>query len=303
MATFQLETLDLHFLNHSELIASYLLKTDEGVALIETGPASCLKQLESELVKYDVKLSDISHVFVTHIHLDHAGAAWYFAQHGASVYVHHRGAPHLIDPSKLWASAGRVYGEENMESLWGSMQPIPKEQIIPLHDGDKIEIFGQTIIAHDTPGHAEHHIVFQLGDLCFMGDVGGTRNPDSKHIRIPTPPPEFNLEKWLATIQKLRKLQPRRLYLTHFGGFGETELFFEQLENNLHAVVDFVRKKWELGDSSDKIAQDYTEWIAEIAMREGTIKEKLQNYEMMVGSDSSVTGISRYLKKLSGGRA
>src|SRR5690606_40448063 len=180
----QIHTLDLNFQNLSHAIAAYLIEGPEGYLLIETGPMSTLPALQARLAEHGLSAGDIGDVVVTHIHLDHAGAAGWWAQQGARVYVHPMGAPHLVDPARLWASAGRIYGEA-MESLWGSVVPAPPEQVRVVRDGQQITAAGVTLTAIDTPGHAGHHHTYRLGDVGFTGDAAGVRVPGSEWVSLP----------------------------------------------------------------------------------------------------------------------
>ncbi len=298
MEKFEIYTLDLGFLGQKELIASYLIKGERANIIIETGPESCWEQMERELKRFDLEPRDITHVFLSHIHLDHAGAAWRFAREGATIFAHYKAAKHLIDPSRLWASASRVYGAENMAKLWGEMQSIPAEQVVELRDGGSWDGLGESLFYYETPGHASHHIVYKLGDALFTGDIGGIRHPRSRHIRVPTPPPEFSLELWLESIKKMRSLGARRVYLTHFGGYDGAPNFLDKLEKNLKDSVEFIRQEREKGEKKEEIVESYANWLAEKARLEGTSEELLEHYEMMIGSESSVTGMLRYFDKM-----
>jgi glyoxylase-like metal-dependent hydrolase (beta-lactamase superfamily II) len=156
----KIHTLDLHFQNLDHAIAAYLVEGPDGYLLIETGPMSTLPALQARLAEHGLSAADVPDVLVTHIHLDHSGAAGWWGQQGARIYVHPMGTPHIIDPSRLWQSASRIYGEE-MEALWGSVLPAPAEQVITVRDGEQIEAAGLTLSAIDTPGHAGHHHTYR----------------------------------------------------------------------------------------------------------------------------------------------
>lgn len=187
-------------------------------ALIETGPKNRVQTVLEGLSSTGVDRLDV--IAVTHIHLDHAGAAGTLAAHfpEAKVFVHEVGAPHLVDPSKLWSSASRIYGEQ-MEALWGGIDPIPEDRITVLNDGDKIDLGDRSLHAVETPGHAYHHHAY-LDDhtgTVFTGDALGVRLSDVGVVRPATPPPEFHLEKTIASIERIAGLEPTQLCLTHFG--------------------------------------------------------------------------------------
>ncbi len=216
MPTPTIHVIDLDFRGSPRAVAAFLIKGPHGAVLVECGPGSTLPALERGLAAHGLKPADIGHVLLTHIHLDHAGAAGWWAQQGAEIYVHAFGAPHLIAPEKLLASATRIYGDQ-MDVLWGPYLPSPAERVHALHGGETVEVAGLSFVAHDTPGHARHHLVWQLGDVAFSGDVAAIRLEGGRHIRIPSPPPEFEREAWLESVARMRALPFERLYLTHFG--------------------------------------------------------------------------------------
>lgn len=201
----EIVTLDLNFQNCQQAIASYLIPYQDGIILIESGPGSTQIQLQKNLNDLGYDLQEITHVLLTHIHLDHAGAAGWLAGHGAHIFVHERGAPHLLDPSRLIASATRIY-QDQMDILWGDFLPVPKGQLTSLTDGDEISIGPYNFRSLDTPGHANHHMAYLLDDICFSGDVGGVRisNLGTRHLRVPMPPPEFHPPKWRKSIERLK---------------------------------------------------------------------------------------------------
>jgi len=198
-------------------ITGAFLITDEQTALIETGPKSTVEHVLGGL--RDAGIERLDWIIVTHIHLDHAGAAGTLARRfpEARVAVHEVGARHLVDPSKLWSSASRIYGDA-MDRMWGGIDPLPEERIVSLTDGDKIELGATTLQAVDTPGHASHHHAFldSSSGVAFVGDALGVRLLDVGVMRPATPPPEFDLEKAVASIERLKELEPTEIYLTHY---------------------------------------------------------------------------------------
>ncbi len=202
---------------HDQLTAAFVVQ-GEKTALVETGPKS---RLETVLEGLDAAgLEELDWIVLTHIHLDHAGAAGSLAARfpRASVAVHGIGAPHLVDPSKLWSSAARIYGDK-MDELWGGIDPLTQDRILVLDDGDKVDLGGRSLQAIETPGHAFHHHAF-LDDatgIVFSGDALGVRLPGTTSVRPTTPPPEFDLEKAVASIERLRSVGASAFWLTHFG--------------------------------------------------------------------------------------
>ncbi|MGH2774695.1 MAG: MBL fold metallo-hydrolase [Actinomycetota bacterium] len=198
-------------------ITGAFLVSDEQTALVETGPKSTVEHVLAGLRNADIETLDW--IIVTHIHLDHAGAAGTLARHfpEARVAVHEAGVRHLVDPSKLWSSASRIYGDA-MERMWGGIDPLPEERIVALADGDKIELGATTLQAVDTPGHAGHHHAYfdASSGVAFVGDALGVRLPDVGVMRPATPPPEFDLELAVSSIGRIKELDPTEIYLTHF---------------------------------------------------------------------------------------
>lgn len=212
-----MQAIDTQMHGRAGITGAFLVR-GERTALIETGPRSSLDYVNAGLEEAGV--GSLDWIVVTHIHLDHAGAAGALAKlhHHAKVAVHEIGAPHLIDPSKLWSSAARIYGDE-MDTLWGGIDPIAEERIHPLADGDQIDLGGIVLEAIETPGHARHHhaILDRSSGQLFTGDALGVRLPDVGLMRPATPPPEFDLERSIASIKKIRALDPASLVLTHYG--------------------------------------------------------------------------------------
>jgi len=205
-----------------ERLTAAFVVAGEQTALVETGPRSSVEEVTAGLERAGIERLDW--IVVTHIHLDHAGAAGTLSARwpDARVAVHEVGAPHLVDPSKLWSSATRIYGDR-MDELWGGVDPIPEERIHIVRDGDVIDLGGRSLRAFDTPGHAYHHHAY-LDDLTgamFTGDALGVRLPDVGSVRPATPPPEFHLEKAIASINRIREAEPSTLWLTHFGSHDE----------------------------------------------------------------------------------
>lgn len=292
----QIQALDLAFQNAPRVTASYLITGTAGPVLVETGPGSTLPTLKDRLAAAGYSTADIRHVLVTHIHLDHAGAAGWWAQQGAQVYVHHIGAPHLIDPSRLLTSASRIYGDK-MQTLWGEVLPAPAERVVPLFDGDIIEVEGLTFTAMETPGHASHHHAYRLGDVAFTGDAAGIHLPELAMVDLPAPPPEFNLEIWLATVERLEKESFSVIYPTHFGPLSKWRRHLELFTDLMKEAAEFVRVRMEKELERDDVVRDYVSWRRERASTAQVSKEALHWYEVVNPLYMSVDGIMRYWQK------
>lgn len=288
-------TLDLGFQNTPGLIAAYLIESDGELALIETGPASCMPRALAALDEISVSSRAIRKVFVSHVHLDHAGAAGWWAQQGAQVFCHPRAARHLIDPSRLVDSAAQVYGEQ-MEALWGTMLPAPAVKVTVLEDGDRVAIGRETLQAWDTPGHARHHHAFVIGDLCFTGDVAGVRLGQQPYLSVAAAPPQFELAAYLNSVQRLQRGGFSRLYLTHFGEVVEVEEHLQTYANRLQEVAHAAAQAVERGLSDDG-------WLAHFQKSEeaqatilGVSQAQWQSYEKANGSAMCATGLLQWAK-------
>jgi glyoxylase-like metal-dependent hydrolase (beta-lactamase superfamily II) len=289
-------TIDLHSQNIPQTIASYLVIGSGGPVLVETGPGATLETLKASIRKLGYSPGEIKHVLVTHIHFDHAGASGWWAQQGAQVYVHHIGAKHLIDPSRLMASATRIYGD-NMDALWGTMLPAPPQKVTPLYDGDIIAVAGLRFQAIDTPGHANHHHAFCLEDVAFLGDVGGVRLPQSPLISLPAPPPEFDLEAWQQSIDRLRAKNFSAVYPTHFGPINAVETHFQELKRLLNEAAGLVRRHMDDGKTRDQIIVLYQQWHQRRPGVADLSPHQRRQYLSASPLHMSVDGIMRYWKK------
>ncbi len=294
----RIHTVDLNFLGISNAIAVYLIPHSHGALLVECGPGSTLEALESGLKAHGFTPRDITDVLVSHIHLDHAGAAGWFAGQGARIHVHHIGAPHLIDPSKLLRSATRIYGDM-MDVLWGELQPVPEGQISILHDNDEIEIEGLVLRALDTPGHAYHHMAYLFDDICFSGDVGGVRmrSPGPAHLRIPTPPPEFHLEKWRESIIRLENEEISFIAPTHFGFFDDPQRHLAAVMSGLDEIEAWMESTLQKDPPIERLEAEVAAWENARALADGVDAAALESYEKASPAWMSAEGIRRYWNK------
>ncbi len=247
--------------------------------IVDPGPSSCVETLLAGVE------AEPRAVLLTHIHLDHAGSSGVLARRFPKlrVYVHEAGARHLIDPSRLISSAGRLYGDE-MDRLWGEIAPVPEDCVTALEDGDVAE--GLTV--HHAPGHAGSHVVFldpQSGDA-FTGDVAGVRIPPASLVMAPTPPPEIDVEAWLDSIAMLRKLEPRRLCMTHFG-------VNEGAPAQLDAVEGYLRQAAEVSSGADR--DGFARWLAGILDSEEP--EVAARLRQAMPPEQLWLGLERYWRK------
>ena len=220
--------LDLHFGGRERAIGVYLVDTDDGLALFDCGPSSTLPALEAGLAREGLELSDIRHLLLSHIHLDHAGAAGPLVRANGhlTVWVSEIGAPHLLDPSRLERSARRLYGDA-FDPLWGELAPVPAQNV---------RIAGGDVLGWDafpTPGHASHHVSYLRDGTLLAGDACGVRMPGAAYVLPVSPPPDLDVEAWHASVAEIRRRAPERLALIHFGVHKDTRLHLDRLEGEL----------------------------------------------------------------------
>ncbi|MEX0765797.1 MAG: MBL fold metallo-hydrolase [bacterium] len=291
--------IDTHYINTPEAIGVYLLLGDQP-ALIESGPALTLDHVIDGVRAAGLDPGNLRRLAVTHIHLDHAGGAGTLVHRfpHLQVYVHPVGAPHLIDPSRLLASAARLYGD-HLHRLFGEVLPVPADRVHILQDKEMVQLGSRTLLALDTPGHARHHHAYldeSTGDL-FTGDVAGVSLPGSRYVRAPSPPPELDIPAWEQSIRKILARHPKRLLLTHYGPHAWVEDLFNQLRERLHqgemAVRDAIRQGLDEPAITERMR---AEAMGEIARRDGP--EAHARYEVIMPIRQSVLGLIRYVEKV-----
>lgn len=291
----RVHTIDLNFLGNTETIASYLVETSEGPILIESGPYSTYQSLEQGVRDAGFDIGDIKHVFLTHIHFDHAGAAWALAEQGAQVYVHPFGMPHMASPEKLYESVRRIYGDD-MDMLWGEMRPIPEQQLTSISDGQSIRVGDTVFEGFHTPGHATHHIAWAVGDIVFTGDVAGVKIGDGPAV-APCPPPDINLEQWEESIKLLERLDPSAMYLTHFGMVKDVKAQLEELRSNLEDISSWVKEHWKSGELIEEMTEKFDQHVKDMLISKGMGEAQLKRYQGANPGWMSVAGLMRYWKK------
>ena len=297
MAKNPILTLDLNFQNKTQAIASYLIRDGDAVVLVESGPGSCLAALEAGLATNGLSLAQVTHVLLTHIHLDHAGAAGRLSRYGAQVYVHPVGAPHLLNPEKLIASATRIYGDK-MDSLWGEFLPVEQDKLHIVNDGEEIAIGNLRFQALSTPGHAEHHHAYLFEDVCFSGDVGGVRIPGYPYLRVPMPPPELHIEKWRATLKRLREQKFARIAPTHFGLFDDPDWQLREVEKGLDAAERWLEATMPSDPPVDELRASFTAWMEDEARQQSLSPDVIRAYELANPLGMSADGLQRYWKRV-----
>ncbi|HEU5363150.1 MAG TPA: MBL fold metallo-hydrolase [Gaiellaceae bacterium] len=230
-----MRNIDLHFGGAEHAIGVYLVDTEDGLALFDCGPSSTVSSLDAGLARHGVALEDVRHLLLSHIHLDHAGAAGTLVRrHPAlTVWVSPVGRPHLVDPSRLERSARRLYGDF-FDELWGDLLPVP-EQNVRLAEGD---VLGWE--AFPTPGHASHHVSYLRDGTLLAGDAAGVRMPGASYVLPVSPPPDLDVEGWHETVAEIRRRAPERLALIHFGVHADVGTHLDRLERELDRWTERV---------------------------------------------------------------
>jgi glyoxylase-like metal-dependent hydrolase (beta-lactamase superfamily II) len=297
-----IEIIDTHMLGLAGITATYLIRGEQ-TALIETGPKSSVEYVLSGLEACGV--TSLDWIIVTHIHLDHAGAAGTLAQRfgEAKVAVHPIGAPHLIDPSKLWSSAARIYGDA-MTRMWGGVDALAADRVHILEDGDSIDLGGRSLTAIETPGHAYHHHAFldDLSGAIFVGDALGVRLGGAGIVRPATPPPEFHLEKAVESIVRIKSLGASALWLTHFsrhddGGGGSVGAVCEEAADGLRRWASWVQAARSVGANDVDSASAYVAKRARAELESKLSPEAADRVENTTSTRMNTWGYLRYLER------
>jgi glyoxylase-like metal-dependent hydrolase (beta-lactamase superfamily II) len=291
----KIHILDTRHLGRAGIVAATALETVDGVALFDTGPESTFDNVAAALRQSGLDPEDVRHVFLSHIHFDHAGAAWRFAE-TATVYVHPRGAPHLIDPTKLVESATRIFGDD-MERLWGKIAPVPAERVKILEDSEVVRVPPFEIRAIATPGHASHHHVYRWDDNIFGGDIAGVRIGNGPPIP-PFVPPELHIESWRESIRKIRALNVANLYLPHFGKVhGSASEHLDELDERVARWSEWFRERIRAGDDEPKLRPTFTELEHSELRKRGATQDDVDGYEAADPSYMAAGAAIRYWKK------
>lgn len=292
-----MDYLDLNFLGRPGIIATAVLKGAGGVALVDPGPSTTLDGLLESLGAQGITVRDVRQILLTHIHLDHAGATGSLLQinPGIEVFVHERGARHLIDPSKLVASATRLYGDD-MDRLWGAVLPVPAARVTALYGDERLSAGGRELEVAQTPGHASHHVTFfdRSSGVAFVGDTAGVRRGDGSYIMPPTPPPDIDLEAWRVSADRILAWQPDTLFLTHFGPFRGARTHFQELFERLDAWSGIVRRL--LADASIDDQARERRFVEEgfLELRRAVGDREAEQYRRAGRLDYSWQGLARY---------
>lgn len=296
MAQTPVYPLDLNFSNRKDTIAAYLIPYSGGAVMVESGPGSTIESLKAALEAHGLTPQDVTHLLLTHIHLDHAGAAGWLARQGAQVYVHPVGAPHMLDPQKLLASAQRLYGDK-MESLWGRFLPVPPNKLTEVQDGQEILIGSLRFTGFFTPGHARHHVAYLFEDLCFTGDIGGVRIPGPLYLRLPLVPPETQIEDWRASLLKLRQIGFRRVAPTHFGIYDDAAAHLTLGLRNLEETERWLEAEMPGDPPIETLREHFVQWLREQGLAAGITEKNLELYDIANPTWMGADGLQRYWRK------
>jgi glyoxylase-like metal-dependent hydrolase (beta-lactamase superfamily II) len=291
-------TLDLGY-GGPETIASFLADDGEGgFVLFESGPERCRRQLAREVRRSGFSMAQLRALFLTHIHLDHAGAAGTLArQTGCSVFVHPAGEQHMLDPAaKLIPSARRLYGWK-LPFIWGRMEAVPRAQVEVSEHGRTVRVGSLQVTAWHTPGHARHHVAWQIGDAVATGDVAGVRFPGARFVAPPMPPPDIDVDQWRASLKLLLELEPRQLLLTHFGPFTDVPEHLAQLDDRIVRWSELVREEIRAEGGVESVGRRLTALDDEEVLAAGVPSALVERGRRICPIDDSAAGLLRYWRK------
>ena len=295
-----IDYVDVNFLGFPNIIATAVLHGPGGVALIDPGPTTSLQNLTAALERSGLRLSDVRHILLTHIHLDHGGAAGTLvkAHPHIEVFVHERGAPHLADPARLLASASRLYGPD-MDRLWGEFLAVPSASLRVLKGGERIDVAGRTLEVAYTPGHASHHVSYfePSSRIAFVGDTAGIRRGSGQYVMPASPPPDVDLELWRVSEARILQWEPDTLFLTHFGPYHGARQHFQALMDRL---VEWSRLAFRLVSDQALSEEEREErFVAEAVqdLRRAVGVEEAERYSRAGSIAYSWQGLARYWRK------
>jgi glyoxylase-like metal-dependent hydrolase (beta-lactamase superfamily II) len=282
------------------VIATAVLEGPSGIALVDPGPTSDLVALESDLVSGGLSLDDLDAILLTHIHLDHAGAAGTLVRRRPSckVYVHERGARHMASPEKLIASATQLYGDQ-MDALWGEFAPVPTANLHVLAGGERLVVAGHELDVAYTPGHAQHHVSYlhRASRIAFVGDVGGCRTAHMQSVMPPTPPPDIDVALWHASVARLLEWQPSALFLAHFGPVTAVTAHLAELLDRLEVMQGIARRLIAMDAMSE--AEREAQFAEDLrrAYRQTMSDTDVRRMELAVPLDLCWRGLARAIRK------
>ena len=293
-----LSWVDLLFLGRPHAIATATISGGGTLGLIDPGPSSCLDTLELGLQQQGLRLQDVTHLLLTHIHLDHAGASGTIVRRHPhiQVLVHERGARHMADPAKLLASATRLYGDR-MDALWGEFAAVPAKNLVVLRGGESVEVGGRRFDVAYTPGHASHHVSYfdASSGVAFVGDTAGVCI-DGGYILPPTPPPDIDLELWEQSAARIEAWSPGTLFLTHFGPVHHVRTHLRTLMDNLKTFAGFVETSLAGPGTDEERAKAFARDV-KLELRRSMTDTQLAAYHVAAPLELLWLGLARYWRK------
>jgi glyoxylase-like metal-dependent hydrolase (beta-lactamase superfamily II) len=296
---------DLMFIGKPRIIATAVLQSPAGVALVDPGPSTCLDTLRAALLEQGIAISDVRTLLLTHIHLDHAGATGTLVRDNPDiqVYVHERGAPHMVDPAKLLSSAGRLYGDD-MDRLWGEFLPVPQDNLQVLRGGERITAADRELEVAYTPGHASHHVSFfdRSSGVAFVGDTAGIRTGADLFAMPPTPPPDIDIDVWKASVALIDRWQAETLFVTHFGPHEEPSAHLAALVEHLDGFAALAKAIAEREATAEERVRLFTS-EARLYLQRHIPEVSAALYDQAAPLSQCWLGLARYWKKRGVGAA
>ncbi len=291
--------IDVEYLGNSKIIAACLLEGEGNVAIVDPGPGSALFTLRRKLDQSGVGIKGLDTILLTHIHLDHAGSTGALVRENPRirVYVHERGAPHMIDPTKLLESARRLYGDQ-MDRLWGEFLPVPAANVCALAGGEQLSIGGRKLEVVYTPGHASHHVTYFDKDnsLAFVGDTTGIRIANGEATLPITPPPDIDLEAWAESWQQIRERRPERFFLTHFGAADRPNEHLEELRERMEEWSVAVRDSLQNDQGDAQRAAQFAQQVT-AKLKRRLSESDAERYAKGAALELCWYGLARYWRK------
>jgi glyoxylase-like metal-dependent hydrolase (beta-lactamase superfamily II) len=291
--------LDTNWVGRPHSIAAALLESDGHRAIIDPGPESALATVRERLRARGISVAQLDAILLTHIHLDHAGASGSLVRENPriAVYVHDLGAPHMIDPSRLLASAQRLW-PDTLQQLFGETLPVPKENLRILQGGEKLTLGTRKLEVAYTPGHASHHVSYfdASENIAFVGDTTGIRIDNGPYILPATPPPDISLEIWEKSFATILAWQPSRLFLTHFGFADKPAEHIEKFRRRLHHWSELAAEALRSASSEAEAKKAFVA-RAEAEMQDQLGHDEADHHAFTAGLDLSFLGLARYLRK------
>ena len=291
--------LDTNWVGRPHSVGVALLESGGHSALIDPGPESTYATLREHLHSRGLSPAHLDAVLLTHIHLDHAGAAGSLVRDNPrlAIYVHTLGAPHMIDPTRLLASAARLW-PDNLHQLFGDTLPVPKENLHTLEGGEVLTLGTRKLEVAYTPGHASHHVSYfdAAEGIAFVGDTAGIRIDNGPYILPATPPPDISLEIWESSFATILVRQPSRLFLTHFGFAENPAAHIDEFRSRLHRWAEIADEALRSAANEAEAKHSFVA-RAQAEMQERLGVEEAEHHAFTAGLDLSFLGLARYLRK------